>query len=99
MADRVPTKDSEWRNRFYVWFVSMVAHRKKTDWLYANSLVPVLVGGQGIPLISRLLPEAVPLTSKLSHFGWEILVGERYMNSIGSIRALPDRSLIWLVSH
>lgn len=48
LADTVPTKDGEWRNRFYVWFVSMVAHWQKTDRLYANSLVPVLVGGQGI---------------------------------------------------
>ncbi len=48
LADTVPTSDPEWRNRFYVWFVSMVAHWQKTDRLYANSLVPVLVGGQGI---------------------------------------------------
>lgn len=48
LADTVPTSDPEWRNRFYVWFVSMVAHWQKTDRLYTNSLVPVLVGGQGI---------------------------------------------------
>lgn len=48
LADRVPTPDVEWRNRFYVWFVSMVAHWQKRDRLYANNLVPVLVGGQGI---------------------------------------------------
>lgn len=48
LADTVPTSDPEWRNRFYVWFVSMVAHWQKADRLYANSLVPVLVGGQGI---------------------------------------------------
>lgn len=48
LADTVPTKDGEWRNRFYIWFISMVAHWQKTDRLYANNLVPVLVGGQGI---------------------------------------------------
>lgn len=48
LADRVPTDDGEWRNRFYMWFVSMVAHWQKVDRLYANNLVPVLVGGQGI---------------------------------------------------
>lgn len=48
LADTVPTNDSEWRNRFYLWFVSMVAHWRKVDRLYANSLVPILVGGQGV---------------------------------------------------
>ena len=33
---------------FYLWFVSMVAHWRKVDRLYANNLVPVLVGGQGV---------------------------------------------------
>ena len=48
LADRVPVSDPEWRNRFYLWFVSMVAHWRKVDRLYANNLVPVLVGGQGV---------------------------------------------------
>lgn len=47
LADSVPVSDPEWRNRFYIWFVSMVAHWFKQDRLYANCLVPVLVGGQG----------------------------------------------------
>ena len=48
LADTVPTGDRLWRDRFYIWFLSMVAHWYKRDRLYANSLVPVLVGGQGI---------------------------------------------------
>lgn len=44
----MPTHDGEWKNRFYVWFVSIVAHWQKNDRLYANNQVPVLVGGQGI---------------------------------------------------
>lgn len=47
LADTVPVTDPEWRNRFYIWFIGMVAHWYKRDRLYANSLVPVLVGGQG----------------------------------------------------
>lgn len=48
LAGRVPTEDTDWPGHFYKWFVSMVAHWKKADRLYANNLVPVLVGGQGI---------------------------------------------------
>lgn len=48
LASRVPTNDPDWPTRFYTWFISMVAHWRKADRLYANSLVPVLVGGQGI---------------------------------------------------
>lgn len=47
LADTVPVTNPEWRNRFYIWFIGMVAHWYKRDLLYANSLVPVLVGGQG----------------------------------------------------
>lgn len=47
LADTVPVSEPEWRNRFYIWFIGMVAHWYKRDRLYANSLVPVLVGGQG----------------------------------------------------
>ena len=48
LADTVPTNNPAWRDHFYLWFLSMVAHWWKTDRLYANSLVPVLVGGQGV---------------------------------------------------
>lgn len=48
LAGTVPTNDPEWTNRFYCWFLSMVAHWRKQDRLYANSLVPILVGGQGV---------------------------------------------------
>lgn len=47
LADTVPVSDPEWRNRFYIWFIGMVAHWYKRDRLYANCLVPILVGGQG----------------------------------------------------
>lgn len=62
LADTVPTPDTEWRNRFYCWFLSMVAHWWKADRLYANSLVPVLVGGQGVSksvFFRLLLPPAL----------------------------------------
>lgn len=48
LADSVPTNNSLWHTHFYCWFLSMVAHWWKQDRMYANALVPVLVGKQGI---------------------------------------------------
>lgn len=62
LADRVPTDNPLWRNHFYCWFLSMVAHWRKQDRMYANSLVPVLVGKQGISksvFFRSLLPPAL----------------------------------------
>jgi len=47
LADRIPTNNPLWRERFYKWFISMVAQWIRHDKIYANSLVPVLQGGQG----------------------------------------------------
>lgn len=62
LADTVPTADGQWRERFYVWFLSMVAHWRKPDAMYANSLVSILTGGQGASksvFFRRLLPPAL----------------------------------------
>lgn len=62
LADRVPTTDSLWRDHFYVWFLSMVAHWMKRDRMYANSLVPVLSGAQGLSksvFFRTILPPAL----------------------------------------
>jgi Virulence-associated protein E/VirE N-terminal domain/Domain of unknonw function from B. Theta Gene description (DUF3874) len=62
LADRVPTDNLLWRDHFYCWFLSMVAHWRKQDRMYANSLVPVLVGKQGISksvFFRSILPPAL----------------------------------------
>ena len=47
LADQVPVGNTEWRNRFYVWFLSMVAHWQGRDKEHANCSLPLLVGDQG----------------------------------------------------
>lgn len=47
LADSVPCGQQEWRDRFYVWFLSMVAHWLQMDREHANSVSPLLVGPQG----------------------------------------------------
>lgn len=47
LADRVPCDDVSWRNRFYRWFLSMVAHWMELDREHGNSTTPLLVGDQG----------------------------------------------------
>ena len=46
-AARVPTSTPEWMQLFAVWMRSMVAHWMGLDRLHGNSLVPLLIGGQG----------------------------------------------------
>lgn len=47
LADTLPTDNPAWRNLFYIWFLSMVAHWRRRDHLHANSSLPLLVGPQG----------------------------------------------------
>ena len=47
LADCVPCKNGEWRDFFYLWFISMVAHWLQMDREHANSTSPLLVGPQG----------------------------------------------------
>lgn len=47
LADCVPCKNKEWRDFFYLWFLSMVAHWLQMDREHANSTSPLLVGPQG----------------------------------------------------
>lgn len=47
LADQLPVNDGEWRNRFYIWFLSMVAHWKQMDEHHSNASLPLLVGEQG----------------------------------------------------
>ncbi len=48
LADTLPTANAQWRNLFYIWFLSMVAHWYRRDHLHANSSLPLLVGPQGM---------------------------------------------------
>ena len=43
LADTLPTANAQWRNLFYIWFLSMTAHWYR----HANSSLPLLVGPQG----------------------------------------------------
>ena len=47
LADTLPTANAQWRNLFYIWFLSMTAHWYRREHLYANSSLPLLVGPQG----------------------------------------------------
>lgn len=47
LADCVPCESKEWRDFFYIWFLSMVAHWLQMDKEHANSTSPLLVGPQG----------------------------------------------------
>jgi len=47
LADRVPCDNPRWRDLFYIWFLSMVAHWQQLDRNHANSTLPLLVGDQG----------------------------------------------------
>lgn len=47
LADLVPTDNAEWRNRFRIWFLSMVAHWKGMDDSHGNCTLPLLSGEQG----------------------------------------------------
>lgn len=48
LADTLPVENSNrWREQFYRWFLSMVAHWKQMDQMHANSVLPLLSGSQG----------------------------------------------------
>lgn len=47
LADCVPCENGEWRDFFYLWFLSMVAHWLQMDREHANCTSPLLVGPQG----------------------------------------------------
>jgi hypothetical protein len=47
LADRVKCNNPRWRDLFYIWFLSMVAHWQQKDKRHANSTLPLLVGDQG----------------------------------------------------
>ena len=61
-AARVPTSTPQWTELLAVWMRSMVAHWMGLDRLHGNSLVPLLIGGQGCGKSSFtkiVLPEAL----------------------------------------
>ena len=43
LADTLPTANAQWRNLFYIWFLSMIAHWYRREHLHANSSLPLLV--------------------------------------------------------
>lgn len=48
LADCVPCMNGGcWRELFYRWFLSMVAHWRGMDRMHGNSTLPVLIGAQG----------------------------------------------------
>ena len=47
LADRVTCRHPHWRNLFYRWFLSMVAHWLGRDKQHGNATTPVLIGAQG----------------------------------------------------
>lgn len=47
LAGLVPCDNPHWRNLFYRWFLSMVAHWRGLDKQHGNSSSPLLVGAQG----------------------------------------------------
>lgn len=47
LADTLPCNNRQWRELFYTWFLSMVAHWLGLDEMHANSTSPLLVGRQG----------------------------------------------------
>ncbi|MBV3638423.1 MULTISPECIES: BT4734/BF3469 family protein [Bacteroides] len=47
LADLVPCNNPYWRELFYRWFLSMVAHWRGLDRQHGNSTSPLLVGAQG----------------------------------------------------
>lgn len=47
LADLVPCNNPYWRELFYRWFLSMVAHWRGLNKVHANSTSPLLVGAQG----------------------------------------------------
>lgn len=47
LADRIPCSNPKWRDQFFRWFLSMVAHWLGLDREHGNSTTPLLVGDQG----------------------------------------------------
>ena len=47
LADRVACRHPHWRDLFYRWFLSMVAHWLGRDKQHGNATTPVLIGPQG----------------------------------------------------
>lgn len=47
LANLVPCNNPHWRELFYRWFLSMVAHWRGLDKQHGNSTSPLLVGAQG----------------------------------------------------
>lgn len=47
LANLVPCNNPHWRELFYRWFLSMVAHWRGLDRQHGNSTSPLLVGAQG----------------------------------------------------
>lgn len=47
LADTLPTSTAGWRDRFYTWFLGLVAQWKGGNRLHGNSVAPLLVGAQG----------------------------------------------------
>lgn len=47
LADCVPCNQPHWRELFYRWFLSMVAHWQGLDKQHGNATTPILIGAQG----------------------------------------------------
>lgn len=47
LADSLAVENGMWRDRFYIWFLGVVAQWRQMDRMHANSVVPLIVGPQG----------------------------------------------------
>lgn len=98
LADTIPTDTPNWQERFYRWFLSMVAHWLRHDPKFPNEIIPVLVGKQGCgksQWIRALLPEEL---QSYYHDGFDIASknAERMMTryaliNIDEFDAIPPR--------
>lgn len=62
LARTVPTYNENWPDFFYRWFLGMVAQWKQMNKMYANSIIPLLVGKQGCGKSTwcrKLIPEVL----------------------------------------
>lgn len=62
MAGRISCSNTAWNDRFFRWFLSMVAHWLRIDQAHGNSTTPLLVGDQGCgksTFCLNLLPPAL----------------------------------------
>ena len=85
LANLVPCNNPHWRELFYRWFLSMVAHWRGLDRQHGNSTSPLLVGAQGYrksTFLKHLLQK--PVANLRKPYGSTIQEVRRYASFIGT---------------